>query len=435
MTETSTVPAICPPLLIRGGRLLDPHNNRDEVADLYIENGRIQAVPEQFEGVRVLEAQGCLVTPGWIDMHVHLREPGGEEAETIETGGLGAARGGFTSVVPMPNTTPPTDTPERVREILAKAQVAGHVRVLPSACLTQQRGGRTVSDMPALFEAGAIVFTDDGCTPPSEEVMKAAMQAAAKIPCPVVDHAQDPEAEKKGVMHEGKYSERFNLPGIPTEAELRIVARDIRLAQETGCHIHIQHVSSGAGVELIRRAQQSGLPVSGEATPHHLTLCDADIDPNNADYKMNPPLRSKKDREAIREGLADGTLSVMATDHAPHPAAKKALGFVEGPFGILGFETAAGVTYTELVLPGHLDLMTWVARWTTGPAAILKRPVPSLAIGAVADVAVFDVDTPWIVDPETFASKSTNTPFAHKGLRGRARWTILEGRITHELSL
>lgn len=413
----------------RGGRVLDPATGRDETADLFVADGRL--VDRAPAGARVIDARGLVITPGFIDLHVHLREPGSEEAETIETGSRAAARGGFTTMVAMPNTRPPYDTPERVAFVKRRGEEVGLARVLPSGCLTLERKGERLADLAGLQAAGAPACTDDGSTVQNDGLMREAMETACRLGLLVMDHAQDNVLERQGgVMHEGAYSRQFGLPGIPSYAEEKIIRRDIEAAEATGCALHIQHVTSQAGAELIRAGRARGVRVTGELTPHHLTLTDADVDPENANYKMNPPLRSARDRDALVAALLDGTLSCFATDHAPHSAEKKARGFLKAPFGLVGLETAVGVTHTALVKMGLLDLLTWLRRWTTGPAAVLGLPPPSLQPGAPADLVLLDLDSVWTVDPATFASRSRNTPFAGWKLKGRAHLTLCAGRIT-----
>jgi len=418
-------------ILIKGGRILDPAVNRDETFDLYVEGGRIAAPPASLPpGVKVIDATNCLVTPGLIDIHVHLREPGGEENETIETGSQSAAAGGFTTVVAMPNTKPSYDTAETVAFVARRGMEVGLTRVLPSGAITKERKGKELTDFAALRAVGACAFTDDGSTVQDDAVMEAAMREAAKLDMIIMDHAQDNLIERQGgVMHEGGMSRKFGLPGIPTYAEERIIRRDIEMAEKTGCALHIQHVTSKEGVEAIAEGRSRGVRVTGELTPHHLALCDEDIDPENSNYKMNPPLRSAADRKALIEMLLNGTLSCFATDHAPHSADKKARGFLKAPFGIVGLETAVGVTYTRLVKPGLLDVMKWIRKWTVEPAKIIGLPPPSLMPGSVADVVVIDVENPWRVAAAELKSKSKNTPFDGWELHGRAKTTILGGRI------
>lgn len=414
--------------ILRGGQILDPASGRDEIGDLFIENGLV--VERPAADARVVEASGLLVVPGLIDLHVHLREPGGEDNETIATGSAAAARGGFTTIVAMPNTQPPHDSAETVALVKRRGEEAGLTRVLPSGAITLGRKGQTLTDMTALKAAGVVAFTDDGSTVQDDALMEAAMREAARLGLPLMDHAQDNLIERQGgVMHEGEVSRRFGLPGIPTIAEERIIRRDIELARKTGAHLHIQHVTSAAGAAAIREARARGLNVTGELTPHHLALCDEDIDPGNANYKMNPPLRSQRDRTALIHACLDNTFSCFATDHAPHSAEKKARGFLKAPFGLVGLETAIGITWTELVERGLLTPMNWISRWTLEPARILGFPQPTLAPGAVADVALLDVATPWTVDREKLASKSKNTPFHGRTLRGRAVATFLAGQL------
>lgn len=420
-------------LLIRSGRVIDPIRGFDAVTDLYVVDGRIAPLPDPLPaGVCTIDAAGLLVAPGFIDLHVHLREPGGEENETIETGSQSAAAGGFTTVVAMPNTKPSHDTADTVAFVARRGREVGLTRVLPSGAITMERKGRDLTEFEALRAAGAVAFTDDGSTVQDDAVMEAAMRRAAALDMVLMDHAQDNLIERQGgVMHEGEFSRAFGFPGIPTFAEERIIRRDIETAGRTGCAVHIQHVTSRAGVQAIREGRARGIRVTGELTPHHLALCDADIDPENANYKMNPPLRSKDDREALIQGLLDGTLSCFATDHAPHSADKKARGFLKGPFGIVGLETAIGVTYTRLVRMGLLSVNDWVRKWTVEPARILGHTLPSLEAGAVADLVLIDVRNAWRVKAADLKSKSKNTPFDNWELLGRARWTILGGRIVH----
>lgn len=420
-----------PAFILRHGRLLDPATGQDEIRDLFIENGRI--TDRAPAGARELEARGLLVTPGLIDLHVHLREPGGEENETIATGSRAAARGGFTTVVAMPNTKPSHDTADTVAFVKRRGEEAGLTRVLPSGAITLERKGKVLTDMAALKAAGAVAVTDDGSTVQDDTVMEAAMREAARLGLPLMDHAQDNLVERQGgVMHEGEMSRKFGYPGIPSAAEERIVRRDIELAARTGVRLHIQHVTAREGAAAIREARARGLPVTGELTPHHLALCDEDIDPANADFKMNPPLRGRADRAELIKACVEGALSCFATDHAPHSAEKKARGFLKGPFGLVGLETAVGITWSELVEKGLLTPLDWLVRWTVNPARVLGRPDPTLAPGAPADVVMLEVNQPWTVDRDHLVSKSKNTPFHGRTLRGRAVTTLLAGRLVWE---
>jgi len=423
--------------LIRGGRVIDPAAGRDEVADLYIKDGKIAPLPLEGADPDATEipAHGLTVAPGFIDLHVHFREPGNDEAETIASGSRAAARGGFATVVTMPNTHPATDSPELVAATIEQAKACGCARVLPAACVSRGRCGGELADMRALAVAGAAAFTDDGSTVADDRLMREAMCVAYKLGKPVMDHALDRVLAGNGVMHEGPVSERLGLPGIPSAAEDRIVERNIRLAAETGCAMHIQHVSSGAAAEMIRRARDEGLPVSGEVTPHHLALSDEDVDPQNPDFKMNPPLRSESDRLALIEAVVQGSIPALATDHAPHRRKDKDKGFLNAPFGIVGLETAIGVTYSLLVQSGRMCVADWIRRWTEGPARVLALPPPSLAQGSVADISILDLETEWTIDAKAFASRSCNTPFQGRAVVGRAVATFCGGTLTWRESL
>ena len=416
---------------LAGGRVIDPLTGRDEIADLCCIDGRI-VDPREAAGLSLplIPAAGLVVVPGFIDLHVHLREPGAEESETIESGMLAAARGGFVTVLAMPNTTPPIDKPSAVEYVLGRGRDAGCGRLLTSACITSGRQGATLSDLAALADAGASAFTDDGSTVGDEDLMLQAMRIAAELDVPVLDHAIDPCLAADGVIREGALASRLGLPVIPASAEASAVQRDIRCVQQTGCRLHIQHVSTAEGVSHVRDGRRQGLPVSAELTPHHLALCVSDIPEDDAAFKMNPPLGTAHDRDALRESLADGTIQAFATDHAPHPAAAKARGFRDGPFGIVGLETAVGITYSCAVESGILPLVDWVARWTTGPAAVLGIETPSLRPGVPADVTVLDLSSEWTVRADTFRSRSSNSPFEGRACRGRAVYTFCGGAMT-----
>ncbi len=420
---------------IQGARIVDPASGRDAPGDLFLANGVFAPVPHTPPaGCKVIRAAGLTAIPGLIDLHVHLREPGNEAAETVASGCLAAVRGGFTTIVAMPNTTPPLDTPAQLEALSARAAAAGLCRVLPAPCVTEGRAGRKLADLPALAGAGAVAFTDDGSTVGDSALLAEALRVAAALRLPILDHALDPKIAGRGVMHEGARSRELGLPGIPSEAETSIVARNLALAEQTGGAMHIQHLSAREAVALIRTARSRGVRASAELTPHHLALTDEDVLPDRADcHKMNPPLRGRADREALREGIADGTISCLATDHAPHTADAKARGFQGAPFGIIGLETAVGVTFSHLVAAGLMPLSDWVARWTTGPAAVLGLPPPTLVPGTPADLTLLDLDTPWTVQPATFASKSRNTPFEGWSLRGRAAYTFCRGKLCHSL--
>jgi dihydroorotase len=399
------------------------------VGDLFVRDGVIAdpggPIPDEVETV---DANGLWLAPGFWDIHVHLREPGGEEAETIASGSASAVRGGFTTIVGMPNTIPALDTPERVAFVLEEGRKADLARVHTTGCITRGRAGSELAPLAELADAGAVAFTDDGCTVPDDALLRKAMETARDLDLPIMDHAQDSELEKRGVMHEGEFSRKHELPGIPSEAEERIVARDAALTVETGCRFHIQHITSGGSVRHLEEARARGARITGELTPHHLALCDAAIDPKNANYKMNPPLRSSDDRNALTRALLEGRIEIFATDHAPHTETEKGRGFLEAPFGVLGLETAIGITHSLLLKTERMKALDWVSRWTTAPANIIGLTAPSLAPGSPADLVLIDPGREWVVNPGTFASRSRNTPFTGWKLTGRPIRTIRDGR-------
>lgn len=413
-------------LYITGATIADPVLERLYEGDVFIERDRIVETPARIPGeAEVIDARGLLLAPAFTDLHVHLREPGGAESETIATGCRAAAAGGFGTIVPMPNTKPPIDTVERLRWQIETAAKSSAVEVCPSACISLGRKGEQLTDMEALAASGAAFFTDDGSTVSDDSLMRDAMRRAAALGLAVVDHAQRSDDERVGVMHAGRHSEAIGLPGIPTEAETEIIARDIDLAEETGCAIHIQHITSGAGAELVRQAKARGVRVSAELTPHHLVLCDQDVTGADANFKMNPPLRTAEDRAALRAALLDGTIDCFATDHAPHALELKQRGFIDAPFGVVGLETAIGVTYTALVESGVMPVLDWVKLWTVKPSQIIKREQGAIQPGSRANLVLIDTTTRWVVKPELLLSKSKNTCFAGSAIVGRAFETLL----------
>jgi dihydroorotase len=411
----------------RGGRVGDATGDR--VADVVVEGGRITEVGNGLRADRELDASGCVVAPGLVDLHVHLREPGMEEAETIETGARAAALGGFTALVAMPNTTPPHDDPAVVGAVLA-AGSRSTCEVHAAGAITEGRAGCELAPMGELHALGVRIFTDDGACVDAAGVMRAALEYAGSLPDVVVaQHAEDTSLAAGGHMHEGDWSSRLGIPGRPAAAEDTIVARDCILAALTGSRVHFLHLSSAGAVEQVRAAKARGLPVTAEAAPHHFTLTDeacASFDPV---FKVHPPLRAPADVAAVKAGLADGTIDAIATDHAPHPTEAKERPFEEAPPGMLGLETALALTLGELVAPGVLDLQTALARLSWGPAAIagLVDHGGPVAAGSVANLCVFDPEEAWTVVPESLASRARNTPYAGRELRGRVRHTILRG--------
>jgi dihydroorotase len=423
------------PVLVRGGRLIDPSQGIDQRLDVLLADGAVAEIGERLAAgdAEVVDATGLVVCPGLIDLHVHLREPGGEHKETIGSGARAAAAGGFTTVVAMPNTDPPIDNPAAVGYVLAEGLQSRGARVLPSGAITVGQKGEHLAEIGEMVDAGAVTITDDGRPVMNAGVMRLALEYAQTFDLPVSVHAEDLNLSRGGSMNEGITATRLGLGGIPNAAEDVMIARDLFLAELTGGRLHIQHVSTRRGVELIRDARARGVRVTAEATPHHFSLTDEAVDRYRTDAKMNPPLRSAEDRAAVREGVRDGTLDVIATDHAPHHYDEKEQAFDDAPNGIVGLETALGVTITELVLPGLLDLPTLVERMSCAPARAFSLAGGSLRRGAPADVTMFDPAAVWTVDPGSFLSLSRNTPFAGWQLTGRPVRTLVGGRTVWSL--
>ena len=420
------------PILIRGGRVIDPSRGTDGVADVYIADGKIQASGRDLgrpDDALVVDAAGKVVAPGLIDLHVHLREPGQEDLETVATGAMAAAAGGFSAVCAMPNTDPVTDNQAAVGFIVSQAQRAAKARVYPIGAVSLGQKGQQLAEFGELVGAGAVAVSDDGKPVASSHLMRTALEYARTFGIPVADHCEEPTLAAGGAMHEGLVSTRLGLKGIPAAAEEIMVARDILLAELTGGHVHLCHMSTRGSVELIRRAKEKGIRVTAEACPHHFTLTHEACEGYNTNAKMNPPLREPEDREAIRQGLRDGTIDVICTDHAPHHYDAKEREFDDAPNGIIGLETALGLAIAELVESGLLSLVDLVNRMSVMPAKIFSLPGGTLAPGATADVVVLDPTATWTVRPEEFFSKSRNTPFAGRQLVGRADTTIVRGQV------
>lgn len=417
-------------ILIRNGRVIDPSQGMDRVTDLLISDGRIAAYDAgRGAAETTIDAAGKIVAPGLIDMHVHLREPGFEEDETIETGTAAALAGGFTAVVCMPNTDPPIDSPGGVEYIRALAARADNCRVLAAACASKNREGKELAEIGRLVEAGAVAFTDDGSPIEDAGLMRRALRYCAAFDRPVLGHSEVRALSGRGVMHEGTTSMLLGLPGIPAAAEAAMIERDILLAESTGGRLHVMHVSTAEGVEAIRRAKARGARITAEAAPHHFSLDDGALRTFDANYKMNPPLRGREHVEAVVAGLRDGTIDAVASDHAPHAKEKKAREIDRAPFGIVGLETALGLVVTKLIGPGHLDWPAAIRKMSLAPAEILGIEGGTLRVGAAADVTIIDPDARWTVDPAGFRSKSANTPFGGWELTGRAAATIVGGRV------
>lgn len=421
-------------IAIRNGRVIDPAGGHDDLADVIIENGQIVAVEKGAEaaGAREVDASGLVVVPGLVDMHVHLREPGYEYKEDIASGSKAAARGGFTSIACMPNTNPVLDNEGLVAQVIRRGEEAGHCRVHPIAAITRGQEGRALTEMMVLTAAGAVGFSDDGVPVESARVMRRALEYSRLTKCPIISHSEEKALSAGGHMHEGLASTRLGIPGIPSASEDVAVARDTRLAEVTGGRLHICHISGERSVELIREAKARGVAVTAEATPHHFTLTDEAVAGFDANTKMNPPLRSEGDRQAIIRGLQDGTLDAIATDHAPHAAREKLVEFDRAPFGILGLQTALPLAIEVLVDGGYLELATVIERLTTAPARILGLEAGTLRPGAAADVTIFDPEALWVLTESEIVSKSRNTPFLGREMKGRVLLTLLGGNATWE---
>ena len=418
------------PLLIKGGRVVDPRNNRDEIADVLIEGQHIRQVGASLAPpmpVDTIDAAGLVVAPGLIDVHVHLREPGQEEKETIATGTAAAAAGGFTAVACMPNTLPPLDNVSQIQYVMMKAQSEGYVRVHPIGAITKGQDGQELTEIGAMVRAGCVAISDDGKPVANAKLFRRALEYAKTFGLRVIDHCEDPDLAKGGVMNEGQLSARLGLKGIPRQAEYIMVARNIALCELTGGLLHLAHLSTEESVALVREAIKRGLPVTAETCPHYFTLTEDEVAGYNTNAKMNPPLRSEKDRAAVLEGLADGTISVIASDHAPHTSAQKAREFDFAPFGITGLETTLPLALTHLVEKKVMSLSAAIRAMSDSPAKAFNLPGGHLSPGAPADLTLIDLKR--TEEVREFASKSRNSPFIGWTLQGKAVATIVGGEI------
>ncbi len=417
-------------ILIRGGRVIDPASSHDATADVLIAAGRVRRIGKVTESTdRTIDAGGLIVCPGLIDMHVHLREPGNEDEETIATGTAAAVSGGFTTVACMPNTNPPLDNEAAIEFVFRQAARSAHCNVLPIGALTKARAGKELAEIGQMVRAGAAAFSDDGSGVANPAVMLRAMQYVGMFGKPVIQHCEDPDLAAGGCMHQGLTSTRLGLPGIPAVAEEAMIQRDVLLASITGAHYHVAHISTARSVEMVREAKRRGISVTSEVTPHHLLLSEESCASYDTHFKVNPPLRTQADVAACVAGVGDGTIDCLVTDHAPHGAEEKELEFQNAPFGMVGLETAVPLTIRALIDPGIVDWPRWVACWTSQPARILGISRGTLGVGAVADVTLINPDIRWRIEPGRFVSRSRNTPFGDWQVRGRAVCTIVDGEV------
>lgn len=421
-------------LLIQNGTVINPADQTETAADVLVEDGIIKKIaPKQkVKADRVVDATGCYVMPGFIDMHVHLRDPGQEHKETVETGAKAAARGGFTTIVAMPNTKPVVDNADVVHYVHNKASDVRLINILQTGAVTKGQRGEELSDIEAMVEAGIPALSEDGKTVMNSQLYREAMTLAVKYDIPVLAHCEDANMVKNGVVNADKTMKKMGFAGISNAVEDVIVARDIMLAKDTGAALHLCHCSTRDSVRMIELAKNEGIRVTAEVCPHHFSLTSADIPADDANYKMNPPLRTKADVEALRKGLKDGIIDVIATDHAPHTPIEKGLGIKKAPFGIVGLETAAAVTMTELVDKGYLTIMQMAEKMSYNPAKILGLDKGVVEEGKAADLVVFHPKKQYVIDPAEFKSKGRNTPFAGKKVKGMVMATIANGRVLYE---
>ena len=412
-------------MLIKNGRVIDPASNTDEIMDLLVSDGVIVKVQKNIteEADSVIDASGCFVMPGLIDLHVHFREPGFEHKETIRTGARAAARGGFTTVCPMPNTNPVIDSVEMVEYIKHKAEEVTDINILPIAAITAGQDGEYLTDFENLKEAGAVAVSEDGKSVMNARVARQAMRLAAEVDIPVFAHC---------VMNAGNHARELGLYGIMNAVEDIIVARDILLAKNTGARLHLCHCSTEDSVRMIEDAKKEGMDITAEVTPHHLTLTEDAITEDDADFKMNPPLRTRKDVDRLREGIKSGIIDCIATDHAPHHKTEKERGFVEAPFGITGLETSVAITITELVKTGILTPLQMAERMSYTPAKIIGIDKGTLLPGRIADITIIDPDKEYVIDSSTFVSMGKNQPFDGKKVKGEVRYTLVGGEVIYE---
>lgn len=420
-------------LLIRNGRVIDPASKLDAESDILIEDGRISRVKGKIKdrANRVIDAKGCFVMPGFIDLHVHLRDPGFEEKETVATGAKAAARGGFTTILAMPNTRPVVDNADVVNYVHQKAKNLAPVNVLQIGAVTKGQEGKKLADIHQMVQAGIPAISEDGKSVMNTGLYYQAMQMARAEGIPVFAHCEDKNLMHGGVVNAGKRAKELGLPGISNDVEDVITARDILLAESVGVHLHLCHCSTRKSVWMVKQAKENGIAVTAEACPHHFTLCEDDIAVDNSNYKMNPPLRTAEDMEAIREGLRKGIIDVIATDHAPHTAVEKGQSMKRAPFGIVGLETAAAITYSELVLKDYLTPMQMAEKLSYNPAKVIGLEKGTLQEGSIADIVIFDPNQNYTIAAKEFAGKAKNTPFDKRKVTGKVMMTIVSGEIVY----
>lgn len=425
-------------LLIKNGRVIDPGSKQDEVMDLLIEDGRIikksSQIQEDEKGLDVIDATGCFVMPGFIDLHVHLREPGFEHKETIASGARAAARGGFTTICAMPNTKPVIDNAERVKFVLNKATQVAPVHICQVGAITVSQQGEKLADIEEMAKAGAIAISEDGKSVMNVKLYEEAMKLASRFNIPVLAHCEDKNLVGAGVINMGTKSKELQVEGISNLVEDVIIARDILIAKETNARLHLCHCSTKDSVTLVEEAKKKGIQVTAEVCPHHFALTEDDIEEGDTNYKMNPPLRTKEDVEALKLGLKNDIMDVIATDHAPHHESEKAKSLKEAPFGIVGLETAASLTITELVDKGYLTPMQMAEKLSYNPAKIIGVDKGTLEVGKAADIVILNPDMEYVVNVEDFASMGKNTPFAGKKLKGQVMITLVNGEVVYKYS-
>ena len=421
-------------ILIKNGRVVDPANYIDGKKDILIEDGKIKKVADfivEDEDTNVIDADEKVVMPGFIDLHVHLREPGFEYKETIETGSRAAARGGVTSICPMPNTTPVIDSPESVKDLLKRADCSP-VHILPIGACTIGQEGKELADIEGMKDAGIVALSEDGKSVMDSALFRKSLKEAARLDLPMFSHCEDKALVEGGVMNKGQKSEELGLPGITNSVEDVIVARDIIMSKEAGNRLHLCHCSTADSVVLVEMAKKQGLPVSAEVCPHHFTMSDDEITEDNGRFKMNPPLRNRADVDALKEGLKTGIMEVISTDHAPHGKEEKDQSMLKAPFGIVGLETSFALSYTELVDKGVLTLSQLVEKMSVNPAKVLGIDKGNLAPGKAADIVIVDITKEYEIDSSKFVSKGKNTPFDGKKVKGRVITTIVDGKIVYK---